>query len=364
MATANPFESRTAEARRTMAAARLEALLVSSLPNILYLCGFSGSNGVLVIAPESLHLFTDSRYTLQAREEAPGARVHIERQALAAAGTLMRRMAGRDGLRAGFDPAHLSLVDWPPLKKAAGHRVRWKAAAGLVESLREIKSAGEMEILREAATLGSRVMAEVIEWIRPGVSELDVAAEIDYRMRQKGASGPSFDTIVASGTRTALPHAQPTLKRLQKRDLVLLDLGAILRHYCSDLTRTVCLGRAPARLRRLYQAVEDAQKAAFDALVAGRTAGAVDRAARGVLERKGLGRYFTHSTGHGLGIEIHEAPRIGRAQKQEFRVGNVVTIEPGVYIEGYGGIRIEDDVAVHASGPEILTSAPRGLLEL
>jgi Xaa-Pro aminopeptidase len=151
---------------------------------------------------------------------------------------------------------------------------------------------------------------------------------------------------------------------LQKNELVVLDLGAILRHYCSDLTRTVHVGRAPAKVRRWYRAVLDAKQAALQALKAGQTAGAVDRAARRVLERNGLGRFFIHSTGHGLGTEVHEQPRLGRGQKQEIRVGNVVTLEPGIYVEGVGGIRIEDDVAVHASGPEVLTSAPTGLLEL
>jgi Xaa-Pro aminopeptidase len=169
---------------------------------------------------------------------------------------------------------------------------------------------------------------------------------------------------VASGPRSALPHARPTEKRLQKNELVVLDLGAILRHYCSDLTRTVFLGRAPARIKRWYKAVEQAQEAAHDVLRAGVTAGAVDRAARRVLNKHGLGSYFVHGTGHGLGIEIHEGPRVGRKQKQEIRPGNVVTLEPGIYVEGVGGIRLEDEVAIHANGTEVLTTAPRGLLEL
>jgi Xaa-Pro aminopeptidase len=161
-----------------------------------------------------------------------------------------------------------------------------------------------------------------------------------------------------------LPHAHPTGKLLQKNELVVLDLGAILRHYCSDLTRTVYLGRAPARIRQWYEAVEQAQEAAHDALRAGVTAGSIDRAARRLLHKHGLGSYFVHGTGHGLGIEIHEGPRVGRAQKRRIRAGNVVTLEPGIYVEEVGGIRIEDEVAVHAGGTEVLTTAPRGLLEL
>ncbi len=251
------------------------------------------------------------------------------------------------------------------LKKAAGQGIAWKPTTELIERIREVKSAEELDLMRRSARAclrgyrrGPRVSSG------PGVTELEVAAEIDYRLRRKGATGPSFETIVASGPRSALPHARPTEKLLQKNELVVLDLGAILRHYCSDLTRTVFLGRAPARIRHWYTAVEQAQKAAHDALRAGVTAGSVDRAARRLLHQHGLGSYFVHGTGHGLGIEIHERPQVGRSQKQEIRVGNVVTLEPGIYVEGVGGIRLEDEVAVHADRIEVLTTAPRGLLEL
>jgi Xaa-Pro aminopeptidase len=235
---------------------------------------------------------------------------------------------------------------------------------GLVEGLRSVKDTFEVDRIRDAARLGSAVMEEAIRLIRPGVTELDIAAEIGYRMRRKGASGESFEAIVAAGPRSALPHARPTSRRIGKNELVVLDLGAILRHYCSDLTRTVYVGRAPARVRRWYQAVLDAQSAARDALKSGVTAGAIDAAARGVLQRRGLGKYFVHSTGHGIGLEIHEEPRVARGQKKVLETGNVVTLEPGVYIEGVGGIRIEDDALVMLRGTEILTTAPRELLEL
>lgn len=351
--------------RRALDASRAGALLVTHLPSVFYLCGFTGSNAALLVLPREIHLFTDGRYTVQARQEARGARVHIGRQAATLqAAERIRRSKGRGRLRLGFDPAHLSHAEWTRLRAALGQGIAWKPLAGLVEGLREIKSPQELNLMRQAARLGSEVMQEVISLVKPGISELDLAAEADYRMRRKRASGPSFDTIVASGPRSALPHAHPTEKCLRKNELVVLDLGAILRHYCSDLTRTVYVGRAPARVRRWYQAVLEAKQAALQALRAGQTAGQVDQAARGVLARSGLARYFTHSTGHGLGIEVHEGPRLGRGQRQEIRVGNVVTLEPGIYVEGVGGIRIEDDVAVHASGTEVLTSAPTGLLEL
>ena len=361
----SPTGARIAAARKTLAEARLDALVVSSLPNVFYLCGFTGSNALLIVSPDSVDLFTDSRYTLQAREEARDAHMHIPRVPLTqAGGNLLRERGRRHGLRAGYDAAHLNVAEWRRLEKASGRKVRWSDAAGLVEELRAVKSAVELDAMRRAAKMGSEVMAEAIELVRPGISELELAAEIEHRMRRKGADGPSFETIVASGARAALPHARPTAKVLQKSELVVLDLGVILAHYCSDLTRTVFVGRASNEVKRWYKAVESAQEAALEAVAVGKTVGSVDRAARRVLDQSKLGKYFTHSTGHGLGIEVHEPPRIGRAQKQKLRAGNVVTLEPGIYIEGAGGIRVEDDVAVHARGTEVLTSAPRGLLEL
>lgn len=194
--------------------------------------------------------------------------------------------------------------------------------------------------------------------------ELEVAAEVEYQMRKRGASGSAFDTIVASGRRSARPHARPTLKPLRKNELVVLDLGAILRGYCCDLTRTVFLGRAPARLKKWHRAVQEAQAAGIEAARAGVSCGEVDAAARGVLAGHGLETHFVHGTGHGLGLEVHEEPRLARGRKDALRAGNVVTIEPGVYVEGVGGIRIEDDVAVYGSHNEVLTRVPRDLIEL
>ena len=359
------FETRVAQTRAALAESGAQALVVTHLPNVFYLCGFTGSNGALLVFPDSVHLFTDSRYTLQSRQEAEVTRVHIDRAPVAEqAAKLLRTQRGSKRLNVALESAHITLQDSLSLKAAAGAKFEWKPSVGLIEAIREVKSPAELQVMREAAKLGSEVMAEAISLVKPGISELDLAAEIDYRMRRKGASGPSFETLVASGPRTALVHATPTEKRLGKKELVLVDLGVILRHYCSDLTRTVFLGRAPAQVKRWYKAVAQAQQAALEAVRAGVPAGRVDQAARRVLERSRLGEYFLHSTGHGLGIEIHETPRVGKRQKQKIRAGSVITIEPGVYIEGSGGIRIEDDVAVHANGIEVLTSVPRELLEL
>jgi Xaa-Pro aminopeptidase len=349
--------------RRALEAAGANTLLETHPANVYYLSGFTGDSGMLLVEPSAVTLFTDGRFAIQAKGEAPGIRAHIQRGGalLAAVGEYLRR---KRQIRAVIAPSRLSLASWTALKKAAGKGVRWLAVDGLVDQLRAIKDAAEIDRIRDAARVGSEVMEETIRLVRPGVTELDLAAEIGYRMRRKGASGESFEAIVAAGPRSALPHARPTMRQIGRNELVVLDLGAILRRYCSDLTRTVYVGRAPSRVRRWYQAVLEAQAAARDVVRAGVTAGMVDAAARGLLQRKGLGRYFVHSTGHGIGLEIHEDPRLARGQKGLLETGNVITLEPGVYIEGVGGIRIEDDAVVTPRGAEILTTASRELLEI
>jgi len=242
--------------------------------------------------------------------------------------------------------------------------VRWVAGGNAVEKLRAVKDHEELATMRDAAVLISAVVEEALPGIKPGVTELEVAAELEYAMKQKGASGASFETIVAAGPHSAWAHARPSSNPLRKSQLVVLDQGAILHGYCSDMTRTVFLGRAPANVRRLYQAVLAAQEAAKAAIKPGVSGESVDAAARRVLKRERLVRYFTHSTGHGLGMEVHEMPRLGKGDKTILEEGMVITVEPGVYVEGMGGIRIEDDVVVTAKGCEDLTTAPRDFIEL
>jgi Xaa-Pro aminopeptidase len=354
--------SRIHRLRQALDARGAGALLETHPPNVYYLSGFSGDSGALLVEPAAVTLFTDGRFAVQAKEETRGLQVHIHKGPLLEAVGHSLRVRKRQ--KVAVAPARLTMAGWKMLRKSAGTNLKWLAIDGLVENLRAVKDASEIERIREAAQLGSEVMEETIHLIRPGVSELDIAAEIGYRMRRKGAAGESFESIVAAGPRSALPHACPTARRIGKNELVVLDLGAILRHYCSDLTRTVYVGKAPARIRQLYQAVLEAQAGARAALKSGVSCGTIDAAARSTLRRKGLGRYFVHSTGHGIGLEIHEDPRIARGQKKLLESGNVVTLEPGVYIEGVGGIRIEDDALVTPRGAEILTTAPREFLEL
>jgi Xaa-Pro aminopeptidase len=355
--------SRIDRLRLSFSGLRADALVVSHPPNIQYLCGFSGSAGLLLIEGSRSTLFTDSRYTFQARKEVSGARIRIAKRGLHRA--VAEDLRGRRGpTSVAYSPSHTTVAQMDALEGAAGSRVRWVKDRDAIEGLRAIKDADELARMREAAILASDVFRRILPSIKPGVTELRLAAEIDFVMNQLGAPRSSFATIVASGARSAWAHAQPTSKLLRKSELVVIDYGAILRFYCSDMTRTVFLGRAPKNVRRLYHAVLEAQVAAKAAIRPGVTAGDVDRAARGVLRDYGLARYFTHSTGHGLGLEVHEAPRIGRGEKTVLGQGMVLTVEPGVYLAGLGGIRIEDDVAVTASGSEVLTAAPRDLLEL
>jgi Xaa-Pro aminopeptidase len=341
---------------------KLDGLLVTHPANWYYLTGFSGESGALIVTAHGTTLITDGRFTSQAREEAPGIRVELQKGALyTSAGEWLSQRSVR---RVGYDPFQWTVAQHKVLRRATGGKCRAIEASGMVERLRARKDAQELSVMRKAAILAGTVLENVLKLARPGVRESEIGAEIEYHMRKSGASGVSFETIVASGSRSALPHARPTSKLLKKGELVVLDLGAILDHYCSDMTRTVFLGKAPRRIREWYQDVQQAQAAAVAKVSAGVTCGDVDAAAREVLAKNGLDSYFVHSTGHGLGLEVHEEPRIARGQSIRLAAGNVITIEPGVYVEGVGGIRIEDDVAVRFHGSEVLTRVRRDLIEL
>jgi len=355
--------SRIDRLRFSFSALNVDAFLVSHLPNIRYLCGFTGSAALLLVEESSATLFTDSRYAFQAREEVSHAQIKIAKEGLIrAAGDALRKRRGRE--RVGYNPAQFTVAQLSAIQRTASGRVRWIDGGNAVEKLRAVKDAGELALMTEAAVLISAVVEETLSRIRPGVTELEVAADLEYGMKRKGASGASFETIVAAGPHSAWAHARPTSNPLRKSQLVVLDQGVILRGYCSDMTRTVFLGRAPASVRRLYRAVLAAEEAAKAAIKPGVSGESVDAAARCVLKRERLVQYFTHSTGHGLGLEVHEMPRLGRGEKTTLEEGMVVTVEPGVYVEGLGGIRIEDDVVVTATGCRVLTTTRRDFLEL
>ena len=340
-----------------LATREIAGLLVTNLTNIFYLTGFRGSAGVALVGASRSVLWVDPRYTLQAREQAEELEVREVRANLLkeAVRWVRRKSLGR----VGYEDSTLTCREFSLLEEARGQKVRWVPTGGVVEDLRVVKDAEEINCIRKACQLTVEVFEEVRGEIRPGVRESDLAAEIEYRMKQKGAEGSAFETIVCSGERSAWPHARPSSKLLEKSDLVIADLGAILGGYAADLTRTLYLGTPGARVRRLYNAVREAQECAVEAVRAGKRASDIDRVARKLLERKKLEHYFTHSTGHGVGLEIHEKPRLGRSDKTRLEDGCVITIEPGVYLEGLGGIRLEDTVLVTAGEPEVLTPAAK-----
>ena len=345
---------------------RCDVFLATHLPNVRYLCGFTGSSGVLALAPSGSVFLTDGRYTQQARAEVVGARVIVVRKSpLAAAAEWVRRCAGgRKGLAAGIESEHLTVSARLLVMRLLSPRVRLRNTAGAVERLRAVKDEEEVARIRAAVKMGASLFDAVLPLIRPGTSETTLAAEMEYAARRAGAEGMSFPTIVAAGRRSALPHARPTGNPVPRRGFVLFDFGVILAGYCSDRTRTVCVGRSSAEARRVYQAVLEAQLAAIAQVRPGVAVGEVDRAARRVLRGAGLARYFTHSTGHGVGLEIHESPRVAAGQQERLQPGMVITVEPGVYLAERGGVRIEDMVVVTDSGCEVLTSTSKELIEL
>ncbi len=352
-----PFEARQARLRSLIDERRMRLLVVTNLTNIFYLSGFRGSAGVAVFGPSEACLWVDPRYTLQAREQARGVEVVEEKSGLLkAAGRWVRRKKPR---RVGYEDADLTCLDFRSLEREAGRLVRLEPVGEMLEELRAVKGPEEIERIRQAGRLTAEVFKEVLPLVRPRVRESELAAEIEYRMRRRGGEGPAFETIVASGPRGALPHARASSKFLERNELVIFDLGAILSGYAADMTRTIYLGEPPRRVRGLYGAVEAAQRRAVEALRPAIRAGEIDSVARRALAREGLAKYFTHSTGHGVGLEVHERPRLARGEKTPLKAGHVVTVEPGIYFEGFGGIRVEDTVLVGANGPEILTPAPK-----
>jgi Xaa-Pro aminopeptidase len=353
---------RRREVQRELQRRKLACLVVTHPANWFYLTGFTGESGALVVSHEGATLLTDGRFTVQAKQETQGLHIELQKGALfTALGELLKRKGWK---RAGYDPGQLTVAQLEAIKKAVGSKWKGTDASGVVSRLRMQKDAQELAAMRKAAILAGEALESVLPMLKPGIRESEIASEIEYQMRKGGASGASFETIVASGPRGALPHARPTGKKLRKNELVVLDLGAILAHYCSDMTRTVFLGRASRKVRGWYGAVLEAQQAAIAKVQDGVTCGEVDAAAREVLKKHHLEAFFVHSTGHGLGLEVHEEPRIARGQETRLQAGNVITIEPGVYMEGAGGIRIEDDVVVHAGRSEVLTRVKRDLIEL
>ena len=347
--------------RRALLAGRLEewkldALLVTHPPNVRYLTGFTGSNGMLLLHRGGAILFTDPRYRVQAGREV-SCRVKVAKGSLLT--DVMAAVARLKAWRLGFERSHVKFETYDFLKSRLPMKASLEPVPGRIEQQRMIKSAAEIAAIRASVETNSKAFEQAVRRATPGMRESELAAEIEHRMRRLGAEKPAFETIVAAGVNSALPHARPGNSPL--RGLVVVDMGVMQNGYTSDMTRMLFAGRLGRKAKQLYEAVLEAQLAALAAVRAGVPAATVDRAARRVLGRHKLARAFVHSTGHGLGLEIHEAPRLGKTESLELAENMVVTVEPGAYLEGFGGVRIEDTVVVTATGCEILTPTGKEL---
>jgi Xaa-Pro aminopeptidase len=345
---------------------KLDFLLVTHLPNIRYLSGFTGSSAALLVGESGAVLFTDGRYLTQAKHEVKDARIAIggKTPPMAAAEWLRSQRSGGARRSLGIEPESLTAGLQRGLASLLRGKMRMRLAPPLIERSRMVKDATEIRRIREAVNLGASLFSVAKREVRPGTREVEVAAALEYAARRGGAEGMSFPTILASGPRSAIVHGRASTERIPRRGFVVCDFGVILAGYCSDRTRTVHVGRPSRDDQDFYAAVREAQLAAIDQARPGISTGEVDEAARAVLRKWKLGKYFTHSTGHGLGLEIHEGPRLAAGQTQKLEPGMVVTIEPGAYIPGKRGVRIEDVVVITASGCEPLNATGRDLIVL
>lgn len=347
--------------RRLLAETGFEALLVSKPENRYYLSGFTGSSGWLLISPKVSLLFTDFRYVEQAAQQAPEFEM-VRCSPGGLAGTLGEELRKLGLGSFGFEREHLTYGEFENLSRLAA--VRPLPAPPLVERLRAVKQPEELVAVRRAIKAAEEAWNEVRPMIKPGRSERELALELEWRMRRKGAQAVSFEIIAASGPRGALPHGIASDRRLACGEMITVDFGCRIDGYCSDMTRTVSLGRAPEILRAVYGLVRRAQEEACQAVRPGITGHELDAVARRIIAEAGWGDNFGHGLGHGVGLEVHEAPRLAPISEEPLQAGMVVTIEPGVYLPGIGGVRIEDMVLVTESGGEVLTSLPKELLKL
>lgn len=360
---AEPQLARQAALVELLVGSNLDGLLVCSLPNIRYLTGFSGSNALFFITPTESWFLTDFRYEAQVATEVVGAtRVIIETTSLWKG--FWEQLGARPGTAAfGFESAHVLHRDFQRLMED-GARWTWRPTTDLVEGLRAQKESREVESIRLAGVIATSALERTLAQLRAGMSENEVAGLLEHSLRDAGSEGFPFGTIAASGPRSALPHARAGSRPIAHGDFVLLDFGAVYEGYCADVTRTVVVGRASDRQKEVYDAVKEANERARALIAPGMTGQQADAIARNALTARGFGEAFGHGLGHGLGIEVHEAPRLSRAAEGSLPEGAVVTIEPGVYLPGWGGVRIEDDVHLTLAGAELLTEFPRDLIEL
>lgn len=338
-----------------------KALLITNATNRLYMTGFTGSSGMALITETKAYLLTDFRYMTQAPAQAAG--YEVVEHAPNPIETVKDLLTGQGITRVGFEQNDMTYGAYRNTAKALGE-IELVATEGVVEQLRMIKDDSEIAVMQEAADLADRTFTHILNYLKPGAKETDIALEIEIFVRKHGAASTSFETIVASGERSALPHGKASDRIIQPNEFVKLDYGAYYNRYCSDITRTVVVGKPTDKHKEIYGIVLEAQMEALDKIRPGMTGKEADGIARSVIARYGYGDYFGHGTGHGLGMEVHEAPRLSKQGETVLTPGMTVTVEPGIYLPGFGGVRIEDDIVITDSGIKILTHSSKDLIVL
>ncbi|MEA3345161.1 MAG: Xaa-Pro peptidase family protein [Chloroflexota bacterium] len=355
---------RLTQLRQKLAEQELDAILITQPENRRYLSGFTGSDGVLIISAEAAYLATDFRYYEQVERQAPEFTLaKVEGKFPPRLAELISELGAQ---RVGFESTHVTVDQHQQWAEAAACALQGECfelvpTKGIVEELRAVKDNGELAAIQQAVKLSDAALAHIVEWLRPEMTEKEVAWELEAFMRTHGAEAVAFNPIVGSGPNGAMAHVEPSDRRIQEGEPIVIDLGARVDGYCSDLTRTICVGEPQERFCQIYAVVLEAQEAAEGAMRAGLKGSTVDAIARDLIETAGYGEHFGHSLGHGVGLAIHEGPRISKTSEDELQAGMVVTIEPGIYIEGWGGVRIEDLAVVEEQGVDVLTTAPKGL---
>ncbi|SDN40827.1 M24 family metallopeptidase [Alkalicoccus daliensis] len=346
--------------RKQLADNNIDALVVTSTYNRRYISGFTGTAGAALISKEDAIFLTDFRYTEQAKKQAEEFEVIEHKKTLIE--EISTQVEKLNIKRLGFEKAHLSYAEYESYKEKI--QAELVPVSGLIEKQRLIKSPAELEIIQKAVDIADAAFAHIQSYIKPGAREIDISNELEFFMRKQGAVSSSFDIIVASGYRSALPHGVASDKIIEDGDLVTLDFGAYYQGYCSDITRTVAVGEPSQELREIYETVLEAQKRGVAGLKPGITGKEADALTRDYINEKGYGSYFGHSTGHGMGLEVHEGPGLSFRTDQKLEPGMVVTVEPGIYVAGVGGTRIEDDVVITEDGCRILSRSPKELIIL
>lgn len=356
------MKNRIKKVQRMLPEENLDFLLVTFLPHVRYLSGYSGTNGIILLSATSSVFLTDFRYKGQAKEQVKNMKVQVvQRDLFSSLGDLAVLKGKR--IKLGFEADHLSCKVYRRLRSLLPDCLL-VSTEGIVETLTVKKDTGEIGKIKKAVRITDQVFSEILNFIKPGVKELDVAAELEYRMKRHGSSSPYFQTIVASGKRAALPHGIASGKRIRKNEFVTMDYGAVFDGYTADMTRTVMVGKASKKQKQLYNLVLKAQRRAISRAKSRMRACDLDKTAREVIKRAGYGEYFGHGLGHGIGLLVHDNPAVNPTNQQRLEPGMVVTIEPGVYLPNWGGVRIEDDILITRRGCEVLTKSEKGLVEL